>query len=221
MPFKGLRDPKRRLAPVLSLDERRGLALAMLEDVLAALRANGRFECYWVVSPDTSALELAAAQGAEPLRQQGRPGYSAAAEQAAVRARAAGARGLLILPADLPLVTAVDLDALLAEAERSPIVLVPALDGRGTNALLTSPPGIISYHFGPDSFQAHTRASQQQRAGPAVLDLPAISLDVDQPSDLERLLARRRELDATLSGAYLGRIGALDRLARLSSNPAL
>ena len=60
MPFKGLAAPKRRLAPLLSLAERRGLARAMLSDVLAALgRAEG-FGRMFVISPDPAALELPA-----------------------------------------------------------------------------------------------------------------------------------------------------------------
>ncbi len=67
VPVKALDQAKGRLAALLSQEERRRLALAMLEDVLRALQAVPRVEHVAVVSPDADVLARAEKLGAEPL----------------------------------------------------------------------------------------------------------------------------------------------------------
>ena len=54
VPAKALDQAKGRLAAILNENERRGLALAMLEDVLRVLRSAEVIESVSVVSPDES-----------------------------------------------------------------------------------------------------------------------------------------------------------------------
>src|SRR3990172_8229880 len=58
VPAKALDQAKGRLAAALSEDERRLLALAMLEDVLRSLQAIPRIGLTAVVSPDDAVLSL-------------------------------------------------------------------------------------------------------------------------------------------------------------------
>jgi 2-phospho-L-lactate guanylyltransferase len=214
VPFKGLFAPKRRLAPVLSLAERRELSRAMLGDVLGVLRVAEGLSRVVVVSRDRSALELAAAAGAEPLLESGRSGYRAAAEQVARAAKEAGAAGLLILPADLPLLTSTDVEYLLLESGRASVTLVPSRHGEGTNALITRPPGLIPFRYGNASFQAHLRAAGRRGLQPLVLYLPNVALDLDQPSDLGLLLRQAAGGRETPTRRYLVEIGAAERLGQ-------
>jgi len=55
--------------------------------------------------------------------------------------------------------------------------------GRGTNALLLSPPGLVMPAFGEDSRAAHRAAATAARARWLELDGP-LALDVDTPADL-------------------------------------
>ena len=214
MPFKGLFAPKRRLAPVLSLAERRALATAMLGDVLDVLRAVAGLSRVLVVSRDRAALALAVAAGAEPLLESGRTGYRAAAEQVARAAKEAGATGLLILPADLPLLTRADVEYLLLQSRRASVTLVASRHGEGTNALITRPPGLIPYRYGTASFQEHLRAAERRGLRPLMLDLPNVALDLDRPSDLGSLLEEQRGGRDSASLKYLAEIGAAERVAR-------
>src|SRR6266498_196261 len=63
VPVKALDDAKRRLAPVLAPVERRLLAIAMFEDVLAALAGTAGLERPLVVSPDREVWRRADALG--------------------------------------------------------------------------------------------------------------------------------------------------------------
>ena len=81
-----------------------------------------------------------------------------------------------------------------APAEGS--VLVPAADGRGTNAIFRRPAGLFPARFGNDSFKPHHAAAQATGKPCVVLSLPGIALDVDNPADLRALAAAPGETRA-------------------------
>lgn len=203
---------------MLSPAERRRLAEAMLADVLGALRAARGLSRVVLVSRDPAALAAAPAWGADGLADQGPPGYRAAAEQAARMARAAGARGLLVVAADLPLLRPDDVEQLLGAAASAAVVLVADRHARGTNALLTSPPGVLPYRYGLDSLAAHCRAAERRGLPVRVLDLPAVALDVDWPDDLRRLLAEA-SVRETATRRYLVASGLAERLSGAATRP--
>ncbi len=101
-------------------------------------------------------------------------------------AKAYTTHGVLILPADLPLLNSQDLQTLIRRSEPSPVVVI-APDRRrdGTNALLVCPAGLIEYAYGPGSFKRHCERATQAGVRLEICDLPSISLDLDLPEDLE------------------------------------
>jgi 2-phospho-L-lactate guanylyltransferase len=99
---------------------------------------------------------------------------------------ARGATAVLVLPADLPAVSAVAIDALVGAAlagTHGLVAIVTDRHGRGTNALLLSPPGIVDPAFGPDSRAVHRHAAAAASATYLELGGP-LALDVDTPADL-------------------------------------
>jgi 2-phospho-L-lactate guanylyltransferase len=95
----------------------------------------------------------------------------------------------LLVPGDTPLLDPVELDDLLARAERRSLglVLVPDRHGTGTNALLLSPPEAIAPSFGPGSRARHEEAARAAGLGFALEEPPSLVLDVDTPEDLAEL----------------------------------
>ena len=75
-------------------------------------------------------------------------------------------------------------------------VLVPAADGRGTNAIFRRPASLFPARFGNDSFKPHHAAAQATGKPCVVLSLPGIALDVDNPEDLRALAAAPGETRA-------------------------
>lgn len=185
VPVKALGQAKGRLAQALTPEERRALVLAMLGDVLGALRAV--LSVYAVISSDLGVLAYAAAYGALPLLDRAAD-LNGALAQAAAQQAASGASGLLILPADVPLVTPEDLGRLLRAAARARVLVGPSRDG-GTNALLVRPPQALPFQFGADSTALHLGAARRLGLSAATVRLPGLALDVDRPDDL-LLLAR-------------------------------
>lgn len=191
VPLRALEGAKSRLGEALDAEERRDLVVGLLERTVQAVTATPGIDAVLVVSPDPAVLVLAADVGARTVRQSG-SGLNSALEEARRAAVAEGATALLVLPADLPRVSPDALAPLVALARRtdgdgSPgralVALVPDRHGRGTNALLTVPPGAIDFAFGGDSRAAHAALAAAAAAEYVEVGGP-LSLDLDTPDDL-------------------------------------
>lgn len=188
IPVKPLRRGKSRLSGVLSEDERALLNYTMLTNTIKTLADVPEVTQTLVVSRDPAALALAREYGARTLQEDGNPGLNTALKRATVVAMAYAARGVLVLPADLPLLSIADVKEIIHFMDKPPVVVIsPDRRGDGTNALLLSPAGLMDYHFGPGSFQKHVQNAEKAGVHVEVLKLFSLGLDLDLPEDLELL----------------------------------
>jgi 2-phospho-L-lactate guanylyltransferase len=193
VPVKPLRRGKSRLAGALSEDERTDLNRSLLQNTLKTLCELKEVEEILVISRDPHALTIARNYGARTVREDGQPELNTALKRATVVAQVYATGAVLILPADLPLVTSEDILALIERAGEPPaVVIAPDRHGTGTNALLISPSGLIEYDFGENSFQRHCQRAREAGARLEIVNLPSLGLDLDLPEDLE--LIRQFEL---------------------------
>lgn len=211
LPIKDLRNSKQRLAGVLSPEERFALAKAMLVDSFSAVRGVRQAEKIFVVTNYEPAMELAAQNGWEVLREERQISESASVDFASRVCAERGITGLLRLPLDLPLVQSADIEDLLTTAFEGPgVVMVPSRDGTGTNALLRTPPTLFPSHFGPNSFAKHLREAEQAGAQILVRRNSRVEMDVDDEADLRALL--EQDLTGTKTGEWLEQSGVAARL---------
>ncbi|HEX5281710.1 MAG TPA: 2-phospho-L-lactate guanylyltransferase [Micropepsaceae bacterium] len=188
IPVKAFAAAKTRLSPFLSPDARAGLAEAMCRDVFTAVARVRRIDRVLVVSNEPRALAWAKERNWEILAEQQQISESASVDLACRHCLSAGAKAVLRLPADIPLVCSSDIEELFAALSDSPgCVIVPSRDGTGTNALLRSPATAFGSHFGRDSFAAHLAAARAAGLPVTVVRNAHIELDVDEPADLEQL----------------------------------
>ncbi len=191
VPVKPLRHGKSRLAEVLSQDERADLNQRLLVHTLDTLGIIPEIDQVLVVSRDPAALALARDHGARTVQENGSNELNLALTRATVVARSYITGSVLILPADLPLLTPEDVRAMLDKAINPPVVVVtPDRHRLGTNALLVSPVGLIEYEFGPGSFQRHCQRAIEKGARLEICELPSLALDVDMPEDLAMIEAQ-------------------------------
>lgn len=186
VPVKPLRRGKSRLAGTLSEDERAELNRRLLQRTIQTLTNLNEIEQVLVVSRDSSALALARDMGARTVQEDGAPALNTALKRATVVAQVYASRGVLVVPADLPLLNRDDVAALLARSTNPPVVVIaPDRHQKGTNALLLSPADIIEYDFGEGSFKRHCDRARKAGARLEVVNLPSLELDLDLPEDLE------------------------------------
>src|SRR5690242_8555518 len=186
VPVKPLRRGKSRLAGTLSENERTELNQMLLENTLKTFSDLKEVEEVLVISRDPHALTIARNFGARTVREDGQPELNTALKRATVVALFYATRGVLVLPADLPLLTREDILTLIGRAGEPPVVVIaPDRHGTGTNALLISPAGLIEYDFGENSFQRHCQRAKAAGARLEIVNLPSLGLDLDLPEDLE------------------------------------
>jgi 2-phospho-L-lactate guanylyltransferase len=193
VPVKNLSAAKQRLAAVLDQPARTELAQTMLHDVVAALAAWRRRPACALVTSDPFALGLAREYDFEIIPDPANPGETGAIEMATNLCVTRGIDSTLVIPADIPLIQASELDEILAHAPEEGTVLAPAADGRGTNAAFRRPANLFPLRFGNDSFKPHLASAQATGKPCVVLQLPSVALDVDNPEDLQQLLAHPGE----------------------------
>jgi 2-phospho-L-lactate guanylyltransferase len=187
VPVKRLAHAKQRLASVLDQPTRTKLAQAMLLDVLETLGTWESRPEVGIVTSDPFALELARRFAFQIIPDNANRSQTDAIEVATQFCESHGADYTLVIPGDIPLIKVRELKKILAAAPADGSVLVPAADGRGTNAAWRRPAGLFPLRFGNDSFKPHLAAARATSRPCVVLSLPGIALDIDNPSDLRQL----------------------------------
>ncbi|MBI3841052.1 MAG: 2-phospho-L-lactate guanylyltransferase [Thaumarchaeota archaeon] len=192
VPFKA-HSAKSRLSKVLGNRQRASLASEMLLHVLSAVRSAGLLGRCYVVSSRPSVLRLAAMAGASTIREADDAGVNSAVERG--MASLAEANEFLVVPSDLPLLSAHDLEAALAlRSGGMDIVISPSRTFNGTNLLLFSRSRGVRLSYDRDSFKNHLGEAGNMKLRTGVYCGPGVVFDVDSPSDLKELVrpGRRR-----------------------------
>ncbi len=214
VPVKDLTKAKERLSPILSQTERTNLAYSMLEDVLRALRGSKLLNRIFVVTLDNTAIELAKGLDIEIIEETRQAGESESVDFASAICKEMGGDSLLVIPGDVPLITHYDIDFIL-EKEKSchSIILTPARDELGTNAILKKPPDVIPSRFGYDSCRKHIHEARERNIPYEIYNLTRVALDIDEPEDLALFSA---EESNTLTYKELSRMGYIRRISNRS-----
>ena len=132
----------------------------MLHDVVATVAAWPRRPACALVTGDPFAVDLARQYDFEVIPDPANPGETGAIEMATNICVARGIDSTLVIPADIPLIQASELEEILNRAPKEGSVLAPAADGRGTNAVFRRPANLFPLRFGNDSFKPHLAAAQ-------------------------------------------------------------
>ena len=190
VPVKDTRFSKQRLAGAFSAGVRQRLAIAMFADVLDVLCWCDGLAGILVVTEDSAIASVAAGRGARVVTEGATEGHTGAVMGGARVLAREGRGGMLALPGDVPLVSREEIGSLLAAHGDAPsFTIVAAHDGRGSNAVVMSPPDLMALRFGGDSFVPHVSAAERLGVVVRELRLPGIGLDIDEPADVARFLA--------------------------------
>ncbi len=214
VPVKPFEVAKVRLAPVLSKPERIRLARAMLEDVLDAIGACRRLAGLIVVTRDRDAAAMARQRGGIALAEEAGIGLNGALHVAVRRLACVRGGGMIVVPSDIPQVTARTIDEVAVLLARPPaVVLARAISDGGTNLFACRPADAVASSFGPDSFHRHGGTARSAGIAPEVIENDDVGRDLDRPEDLAAFLALR---SPTRTHTLLSRLD-IDMRLRFSS----
>ncbi|MEH6634535.1 MAG: 2-phospho-L-lactate guanylyltransferase [Halioglobus sp.] len=232
--MKDLVQAKSRLSGLLRPSERRALAQAMAEDVLAVLSRHAQIDRVTLVSDDPGAGMLAAQYQVEfwDERTMGAVGLNAVIQAASERLLSASASPLVVLHADLPLLTEADItEVLRVQQQLAGLVIACDQRGTGTNLLAFTRDSTPQFCFGADSCARHIAVAHAAGMPVQVVRRFGIAVDVDEPQDMQTVIDALQQRCASktcdlLQGTGLGArvelaLATLDGKSKLDKGMAL
>jgi 2-phospho-L-lactate/phosphoenolpyruvate guanylyltransferase len=193
VPVKKFESSKSRLSAVLKVDERKKLSELLLMNTISVLTKSSAISEIVIVSSDEVAMEIARRNDAKFLRESKDHGVNAAIARADDYSSEGGAEATLVIPQDLPLLTAADVNMICRKVE-SPercLVICPSIRYDGSNALLRKPSRLLKTYYDEDSFNAHIRAATKVGIPIKVFLSKRIMVDLDTTEDIKILMKQR------------------------------
>jgi 2-phospho-L-lactate guanylyltransferase len=176
VPFKGSEERKTRLGSRLGIEERQRLSQALFEHVVSVLRQAPTLRDVVLLS------DMRPNRWQGPfIRDEGR-GLNAELNALVESQRPTR---LLVIHADLPLVSAGDIAALIMGGGAA-CTIAPDRHGTGTNALALVEPVGFDFAFGPSSFTRHCAAA---KGNARVVTRLGLGLDIDTSADLDAAIS--------------------------------
>jgi 2-phospho-L-lactate/phosphoenolpyruvate guanylyltransferase len=200
VPVKRFDRSKSRLGTILSLDERRKLSELLLVNTVRTLEQSSAISSTIIVTSESSAEEIVGTTRAEFLKLDNDNGVNAALLLADKYSSQNGADATLVIPQDIPLLSATDIDNLCSRAERLArcIVICPSIRYDGTNALLRKPPQLMKTLYDNDSFNSHIRAAVKINVPIRFFLSGKMMKDLDSIEDI-RILLKEQVLNLPLA----------------------
>jgi len=184
IPLKAAGDRKSRLADRLSAEARERLSRQLFDHVAGVLSAH----------PAIASVLPLSTRRPEGWTRDWLADEDRGLNPALMTARASlGLGPLLVIHADLPLLSADGIDRLLEGGDREGLAIAPDRHLSGTNALAIADGRPFDFRFGPDSFAIHRRQAGERCA---VIEHPGLGLDLDTGEDLDAAIAAGFLFDA-------------------------
>jgi 2-phospho-L-lactate guanylyltransferase len=199
VPVKPLGRAKSRLAEAFSPEQREHLATDLLMRTVGLLLPLLRGVL--VISRDSKALSMVRDLGAQTVQESGTPELNNAILRASQVLRVWHVDAMLVVPADLPLLSSADVEAMVELGQyNQSVVIAPDRHETGTNMLMVRPPGLIPYSFGENSFVEHQRLAAEAGATLHIYHSERVGIDIDTPDDMTHYHELAAKLDEPIVG---------------------
>lgn len=208
IPVKDFGRSKQRLAAVLDSEQRRRCCQAMTDDVLSAVTSLSGLDGISLVSSAPEAKGLAQRFGVEYLDETAlnASGLNAVLEASISELGRRGQQDVMVLHADLPLVTPAELAQVIDQYKTSPtpaMLIAGDRHGTGTNGLIVPTASKPRLGFGAGSFSKHIEEAARLKLTPLKVVLSGFGRDIDLPEDLDYLINNNEGHRAPVTKAML------------------
>jgi 2-phospho-L-lactate guanylyltransferase len=189
IPVRLLPTAKHRLSTLLEDTERKELVQAMLEDVLDAAENATTINDVIVVTNDVELEAIVRGRGHDVFPATEPTGLNRELTEAIQYAEEKGAEAVVIILADLPLLTGDVLDQMIeGSCQQSCLMIAQDWRGKGTNILYLHPPSVLELQFGLGSLTSHLAAAQEAGVAASCFAAFETALDLDDPDAAHRFL---------------------------------
>ncbi len=191
VPIKDLAQAKQRLAGTLSREQRAGLVLAMLEDLLWTL--SSLESCtVWVLASNPQVFRVAQMCGVQMINEHKSQGYNQAVAFGFKRFTSGP---VAVIPGDVPLASAEEILQLIRpnKGQHELIRIAPDREKQGTNGLFLSRATLMEPDFGARSFTSYLCTAKAKGINVEKIPSAGLGLDIDTPADLEQLISQTHQ----------------------------
>ena len=193
IPVREFEDTKLRLQTILAPKQRGELTKKLLQGVLSAIEASCISRAAVVATDQDLVRRTHKASQKTQIIQESihHGGVNSAMRDGLSIISGQGYDSVLLMPSDLPLITAEAVNKVLELLDRYDLLINPArkLDGTSLLAFNLSKQA-IPLHYDDDSFRQHVEEAKRLGLHFRILNMIEFSYDVDSTEDIESLMKR-------------------------------
>ena len=180
-----------RLSPILNQDERIQLAKSLSTRLIHILLELKGIQKVMILTAETNWSKTIKHPKLVIHKEKSNEAFKSKIDSAADWAYEMGAKQLMYLSIDIPLVEKNDIQAMI-DSHNEGLTIVEAKKDGGTNALICELPRRFGFQFGKNSFLKHLKAAELKKVDTNIQCIDGLSFDLDDQDDWEYFLEQHQ-----------------------------
>jgi len=180
-----------RLSPILNQDERIQLAKYLSTRLIHILLELKGIQKVMILTAETNWSNTIKHPKLVIHKEKSNEAFKSKIDSAADWAYEMGAKQLMYLSIDIPLVEKNDIQAMI-DSHNEGLTIVEAKKDGGTNALICELPRRFDFQFGKNSFLKHLKTAELKKMDTNIQCIDGLSFDLDDQDDWEYFLEQHQ-----------------------------
>jgi 2-phospho-L-lactate guanylyltransferase len=188
IPMKSLHSAKSRLSNILTAQQRKNLAMYLLDVTIKELKKSNFISEIIIVSNDKAVKNYTCLNNLKFIKDSDE-GVNKAVILADKYCIDKGINANIVIPQDLPFISATEIDEIcnISNKYHKCIIICPSKRFDGTNVLFRKPPDVIKTHYDNNSYMNHLKEAYKFKIPIESLDIVKLRFDLDTKEDLLEL----------------------------------
>lgn len=188
IPMKSLHSAKSRLSNILTAQQRKNLAMYLLDATIKELKKSNFISEIIIVSNDKALKQYSCINNLKFIKDSDE-GVNQAVILADKYCIDNGINANIVIPQDLPFISAKEIDKIctISNKYHKCIIICPSKRFDGTNVLFRKPPDVIKTHYDNNSYMNHLKEAYKFKIPIESLDIVKLRFDLDTKEDLLEL----------------------------------
>ena len=188
IPMKSLHSAKSRLSNILTAQQRKNLAMYLLDATIKEIKKSCIISEIIIVSNDKAVKNYSCLNNLIFIKDS-EEGVNKAVILADNYCIDNGINANIVIPHDLPFISAKEIDKICTMSNKyhKCIIICPSKRFDGTNILFRKPPDVIKTHYDDNSYMNHLKEAYKFKIPIECLDIVKLRFDLDTKEDLLEL----------------------------------
>ncbi|HEU4483243.1 MAG TPA: 2-phospho-L-lactate guanylyltransferase [Nitrososphaeraceae archaeon] len=188
IPMKSLHSAKSRLSNILTAQQRKNLAMYLLDATIKEIKKSCIISEIIIVSNDKAVKNYSCLNNLKFIKDS-EEGVNKAVILADNYCIDNGINANIVIPHDLPFISAKEIDKICTMSNKyhKCIIICPSKRFDGTNILFRKPPDVIKTHYDDNSYMNHLKEAYKFKIPIESLDIVKLRFDLDTKEDLLEL----------------------------------